>query len=662
MNRTPGVDRLLATSGALGLAFLAHVDHLPLWVSALFIAAVAWRLLAEQRGWAMPPRSLRLGGALAATAGVLANFHTLNGLEAGTALLTVMGAFKLTETRAPRDHAVLVFVGYLLCLASLLHAQSFPRLAWTMLAVWLLTAALARVHRPIEANTAVRPLRLAGRALALGLPLAALLFMFVPRLEGRFWAIPSPAARHLTGIDDQMSPGDIAELGLSDEPAFRAWFEGPSPAPQARYWRVLVLEDFDGQRWRRRSTDADLASPDVRALGAAFTYRIALEPTERPWLVGLDTVTRWPRDIATRRRAAELSTDHAGGLEPRRLTTRTSYALESMPEAEVMPAALPADLLDRNLALPADRAPKARALGRELAAATADPKNLVARVLERFRTGGYAYTLQPARLGAEPVDEFLFRTREGFCEHYASAFAVLMRAAGIPARVVVGYQGGEVNSYGGYLLVRQSSAHAWNEIWLAGHGWTRVDPTAAIAPDRIRRGLGADDRDAAGARLADWHWLAAARSLWDAAATAWADNVLNFNPARQADLLAALGLGALGLQGLAVALAVGFGLGAFALTGWLALELRPGRRDPIVQSWQEACRALAVAGLPRAPAEGPLAYTQRVCAAAPALAPEMSALGTAYVAARYLQGGATTDPAELRRRLRALRRALKRGR
>jgi len=595
---------------------------------------------------------------------VFAGYRTLNGLDAGSALLAVMASLKLLETRAPRDHAVLVFVGYLLCLATLLYGQSLLRLGYVLIAVWLLTAALARVHRPVEANTAVRPFRLAARTLALGLPLAVVMFLFVPRIEGRFWALPAAAAQHRSGIDAQMSPGDVAALGLSDDPAFRVWFGAALPPAEQRYWRVLVLEDFDGRTWRRSATGADLAVPEVVPAGTLYDYRVVLEPTGHEWLAGLDTVVRWPDDRTFRNRATTVVRIDPGLGERVPVTAAFSYALRSAVGAAVMPTALPADLARRNLRLAEGRAPRARALAAELRAASRDERDYIGRVLEHFRREPFEYTLEPPALGAEPVDEFLFSTRQGFCEHYASAFAVLMRAAGIPARVVTGYQGGEFNAYGGYLLVRQSSAHAWNEVWLAGAGWLRVDPTAAVAPDRIRRGSLARERagTAADRLLADLAWLARARALWDAARTAWATAVIGFDPARQQRLLELLGLGEHGWQGLAIALASGFALAALALAAWLAWELRPPARDALTGGWEGVCARLAAAGVPRAPAEGPLDYARRAGAALPALAPALAALGDAYVVARYLPGAGPADVArflalwrDLRERLRATR-------
>ncbi|HXQ64132.1 MAG TPA: DUF3488 and transglutaminase-like domain-containing protein [Steroidobacteraceae bacterium] len=646
MKPAAGIARLLATCGALALALVPHVTHLPAWVSAAVLGAIIWRLAAEQRGWALPPRSLGAAAAVVATLAVFLRYRTLNGLDAGSALLAIMAGLKLTETRAPRDHAVLVFIGYFLCLAALLYEQSFIRLAYSLLVAWLLTAALARVHRPVEANTPVRPFRLAARMLAFGVPLAVVLFLFVPRIEGRFWAVPAPVSRSTTGIGDQMSPGDIAELSQSDEPAFRAWFQGAVVAPELRYWRMLVLEEFDGRRWRRAISVADAGQPEVVPGGPSYTYRIALEPTEREWLPGLDTVVDWPEAIVARGRSTQLAYFDRQLRDRRPVTNRLTYSLRSYPAATVMPSALPRDLAVRDLALPPGRAPRAREFAAGLRRAAGSDRAFIARVLANFREQPFSYTLEPAPLGAEPVDDFLFRTREGFCEHYASAFAVLARAAGIPARVVVGYQGGELNGYGDYLLVRQSSAHAWNEVWLTGSGWTRVDPTAAVAPERVRRGQVTRElagEDAPGRLYADFAWLRNIRSAWDAARTAWDENIVSFDPTRQAGLLAALGLNAQGWQGLAIALAVGVTLASLVLGAWLAWELRPRKRDALEAAWAKVCARLARAGLPRAAAEGPVDYGRRIARSQPALATPVSQLVDAYVVARYLPGALAAE-------------------
>ena len=640
------VQRLGATCGALALALVPHLEHLPAWISAALAGAIVWRLAAEQRGWALPPRVVRLGAALAATLGVLASYRTLNGLDAGTALLTVMAALKLTETRAPRDQAVLVFIGYFLCLASLLYGQSFARFAWALVVAWLLTAALARAHRPPEANTPVRPFRLAGRLLLLGAPLALILFLFVPRLEGRIWSLPQSSKQRSSGLNEEMSPGDVAQLALSEEPAFRVWFSGATPPAPARYWRVLVLENFDGRSWRRAGDALEFDRTALVAGGTVTAYRVALEPTGRDWLPGLDTVVDWAPSGSFRTRGGELiAVDRALG-EVRRTSTRFSYQLRSDIRARVAPALLPREVLERDLYLPPGRAPRARAYALAERAKAADSLGYIERILGAFARDGYAYTLEPAPLGEEPVDEFLFQTREGFCEHYASAFAVLMRAAGIPTRVVIGYQGGELNGYGGYLLVRQSSAHAWNEVWLPGRGWMRVDPTAAVAPDRVRRGgLGGELGRSAGnlGLFAQLPWLENVRAAWDAARTAWYDSVVSFDRTLQLRILDALGFDAGGWQGLAIALAVGLALAAVSLAAWLAWELRPLERDPLAAGWRTVSDRLAARGLGRAAAEGPLDYGRRVSAAAPTLAAPVAELVESYVAARYLPGAGAAE-------------------
>ena len=664
MKATASLARLTATCGALTVALLPHVSRLPLWISVSFFGAVVLRLLAEQRGWALPPRAVRYPIAFAGTVGVLLTFRTLNGLEAGSALLATMAAVKLCETRAPRDHAVLLFVGYLLALATLLYGQSLQRLGYALVAVWLLTAALARVHRPVEANTAVRAFRVAARILALGAPLAVLLFLFVPRLEGRFWALPSTTGgtSSSTGVSDQMSPGDVARLGLSEDPAFRVWFSAARPPAEQRYWRMLVLEDFDGRTWRRARQASDGADPAIVPGGTRYAYRVALEPTQREWLPGLDTVVEWPGAVVHRGHAAELERYEAGAGERSVVTSRFTYTLASATASTMMAGVLPPALAHLNLRLPEGAAPRTQAFAAELRRTAGTDRAYIARVLDRFRREAYSYTLEPRTLGREPVDEFLFDTREGFCEHYASAFGVLMRAAGIPARIVVGYQGGEFNSYGDYLLVRQSSAHAWNEVWLAGSGWVRVDPTAAVSPDRIRRSEATPELYGDGrARLANFAWFNRARAMFDAARTRTAEAIINFDPRAQMHLLDRLGLGLSGWQGLAIALSVGFGIAALVLGGWLAWEARPRRREPVERAWDALCTRLARAGLARESFEGAVDYGRRIGAARPGLAAPLDTVIHAYVAARYLPGATAADVARFAALARGLAAELRRN-
>jgi transglutaminase-like putative cysteine protease len=654
---TLGMRRLVATEGALALALLAHVDHFPIWVSGTVGLALAARLLAEARGLGLPGGALRAVLAIVVTAAVLVSYRTLNGVEAGTAMLALMAALKLSETRTPRDHAVLVFIGYFLCLASLLYQQSMLRFVHALLVCWLLTIALATSQRRIEEDARPPTGTLTLRIVLLGLPFALVLFLFVPRLEGRFWALPSNDTRHQTGISEEMSPGDVSELSKSDAPAFRVWFEGDPPSREQRYFRAIVLEDFDGRTWRRGAGASDWHAPEVVPADIPIGYRITLEPTERAWLVGLDRVVEWPRELAVETQNGQLIRVNRETQSPMPVIAPFTYSLRSSLRQKPSGVALSARDLSRVLRLPREGAPRTRALAAELRAAASDERDFVARVLVHLKEQHFGYTLEPPPLGREPTDEFLFGTRAGFCEHFASAFAVLMRAGGVPARIIAGYLGGERNPYGGYLLVRQSTAHAWTEVWLAPDGWLRIDPTAVIAPQRLSGGLAEalPEESVPGRLVAEWPWLGTARAMLDAVRTGWQENVVGFSTRTQAELLKRLGLSKAGIAGFAIALGAGLLAAGLWLAALAALALRRPRADAALRLWLRFCARLARAGLPRRPSEGPLDYARRVASERPDLSAGVSEIASLYAAVRYLPGAGEAERERLQQLIAAFR-------
>ncbi|MGE0582279.1 MAG: DUF3488 and DUF4129 domain-containing transglutaminase family protein [Steroidobacteraceae bacterium] len=640
MTRIPPRLRPLAWSlAAFGGATLLHVDRLPPWITGCAVISATMRVLIALRGATLPGAWLRIGIAIALTAGVLASFRTLNGLAAGSALLVAMGSLKLLETHTRRDDFVMLGVSLFLLLAACLDRQSLTRLPWYALQLWVSCAALAVVATPDALAGLKAPMKLAGRALACALPLALLLFLFFPRLPGAFWALPNSGGA-ATGLSDEMSPGQIDELTISDAPAFRVQFEGAAPPPQERYWRGPVLQSFDGTTWRRERGRFFLESP-VQFEGPTYHYQVTLEPHGRNWWFALEAV------VAAPDRRAQLTLDRRL-VATRPVTEAVSYSATSRPRTVTHE---PLSKLGRryNLALPPGQNPRTLALARQLRAAAQDEAAFARAALDYFAREGFVYTLTPPRLEGDAVDEFLFGTRSGFCGHYASAFATLMRAGGVPARVVTGYLGGEWNPIGRYFLVRQSDAHAWVEIWRNGRGWVRVDPTGVVAPERLQRGLFDLLPGAAPfvARLArDNAWLAEIAQAWDAANTAWRQRVLQFGAASQLALLARLGFDSPRWQQLGVLL--GLALGAWL--AWMAWQsrywLRAARPDRLARAWRAIDARYARAGLARAPSEAPLGYATRIARARPDLAAEAHALAREYAGLRY---GPTPAPDAVRR-------------
>lgn len=620
--------RLAWTMGGLLAALAPHLLHLQGWVTAFVLAIAAWRLVAERRAWRLPGAFLRGVVATGVTAGVFFSYATITGLDGGTALLALMSALKLLETRAPRDHVVLIFIGWFLCLASFLYAQDIATVAWVLPTVWLLAAALLPAARSGVGGPPLAPFRTTGAMLLKAAPIALVLFLFFPRIAGSFWGAPS-TERALTGLTEEMSPGDISDLTLNDVVAFRVRFDGPLPAPALRYWRGPVLTEFDGYTWSRGSPY--LLRPPVRHLGAPFDYTVTLEPTGQSMLFALDMVENWSPGLAIQAWDYHLRTRQpVNSVLQYQARSHTRYVAGSELSAAVR---------NRNLQLPEGRNPQTLELADRMRREATDDRAYLGAVLDMFRQQEFFYTLTPPGLDRDSIDDFLLNTRQGFCGHYASAFATMMRAAGIPARVVGGYQGGEWNPVGGYLIVRQSHAHAWTEVWLPDSGWTRIDPTAAIAPERIERGiqpaLPAGELLAGGLMQDSALWFRA-RMMWDNVAANWNDWVVRFDRLRQRELLSNLGFADPDRAATAIALGVGLAIALAALFAWLAYEHRPRQPDPAAACYRRFTARLARRGIEAGVGEAPRDYAKRVRYLRPDLGTSALAITELYLRLRYL--------------------------
>ncbi len=620
-------QRLYWAMGAVAIAMLPHLLQLPPWVPLAAATAGLWRVVIEMRAWHLPPKWLRIAIAFVAMAAVAITFRTLNGLDAGTALLATMAGIKLLETRGTRDCTILIFIGYVLLFAALLFDQSLLRLPYILGTSWLLTTALLRLHqsaRPVRVRTA---LRTTGVMVLQALPVAILLFLFFPRLPGQFWALPS-RENATTGLSDEMSPGDISQLTISGEIAFRVKFAGALPPPVQRYWRGPVLHEFDGRRWRRER-GRFLVSQDIATDGPAYHYRITLEPTQREWLFALDIPTQWPEETA---RLYDLQL-----IARRPITTLSSFDLQSHTSYRT-PSTISRTMRAVDTALPGDANPRTRAFAKSLRESSGSDLAFIDAILTKFRQEAFYYTLSPPLLGDDSVDEFLFDTRRGFCEHFASAFTALARAANIPARVVTGYQGGEYNTLGEYLLIRQSDAHAWSEVWLENRGWVRVDPTAAVAPERIERNLDAaipDSDSVPGRFLRTNLFFFRARMTWDAANNFWNNRIVEYNELKQRSLMEWLGVKNADYRSLAIAFALTLVLFFVSLTLYLGWQYRPRKRDPIVAVYDQLCRKLARINVAKQMHEGPVDYLQRAALAQPRMATELREVRSLYTSLRY---------------------------
>lgn len=640
--------------GATLLAVAPHLIHLPWWTATGFLVLFFWRLGLVMSGRWLPRDSVRWFAAAACTAAVLAHYKTLLGRDPGVALLVLFLGLKLMEMRVRRDLFVVTFLCFFLLLTAFFHSQTMLTGAMTLLAVLGLLTTMLTMQYGANEQPVSRRLRTAGSLLLQALPIAALFFVLFPRVQGPLWGLPDDAHGGGTGLSETMRPGQISELSQSDDIAFRVRFDGLPPAPEHLYWRGPTFGQFDGAIWSpMRKPLAPVPLPSIQGEGSTLVrYTVTLEAHNRNWLFALEAPVRIDR---LPQGAALLMPDML--LQSReRVVERLRYSIESTTRFTFGLNETPLSLQNW-LSLPAGFNPKTLELAARWRNEEPDNTKLVDRALRMFNREAFHYTLKPPLLGRDSADDFLFRTRSGFCEHYASAFVVLMRALDIPARVVTGYQGGEQNPVDGWWVVRQADAHAWAEVWLAGKGWTRVDPTAAIAPERIERGSRVL-RPATSERPLgiDLPLLADLRFNLDALSNAWNQWVLSYDHTRQMRLLAALGLGVDDWGQMVGVLALGMALmiGAVAL-----ITLRPRQpNDPVARAYLEFCQRLAAAGVVRAPHETSHRLLERVEHELDVrLAEQARGIVTLYNALRY--GPATRDPRTDVRHLRSLVQAFK---
>lgn len=587
---------LLCLSVAAVLAL--HAPHLPLWLSGALALLIVLRWLQQRRGGHVPPL-LRLGLVALLLTAVIATYGTLFGRAPGAAFAVGLLALKLLESERPRDARAAVLFAAFMLMSALLFGQSLPMTLLVAAALLPLLATLTALQPAPGAD----PGRVLWSAPALlltaALPAALLGFVLVPRLSTPLWGAPADTAAR-TGVGDTMTPGEYTQLLVDDSPAFRVGFDGPVPPRAQRYFRGVVMEHFDGRAWSTRgSGQLGPAVEAMRPTAPVVRYTVTLEPTQRHLLFALDTPLDAPAG-ATLTRARTL-------LRTKPVDARLRYDAVSAPLRILEPVLSPA-ARRLGLQLPTGFDPRARALASQWRARFGNDKAaIVQAALRMFHDGGFRYTLAPPPLGRNSVDDFLFDTRAGFCEHYASAFTFLMRAAGIPARVVGGYQGGFHNRLGHYLLVRQSDAHAWSEVWLPAAGWTRIDPTAAVRPERISLGAGAADAGSGAWYQADW--LRGLRNRIDIVNRLWDQAVVGFNALRQRGLLTRFGVDGGDWRSLAALLAGGASV-LMAIGLALALYERP-RGDALTRGFARLQRRLERCGLPRRTGEGPRDYLSR---------------------------------------------------
>ena len=523
------------------------LGNLPLWCGLLAAMVMLWRATLAWQNRPLPSAWWRLGLLALAVGATLVTFKTLLGRDSGVTMVVVLLALKTLELRARRDAFVVFFLSFFLMLTNFFYSQSLLTAAAMLVGLLGLLTALVNAHMPVGKPPLFQAARIAGGMTLLGAPIMVVLFLLFPRMAP-LWGMPGDAMAGRSGLSGQMTVGTIATLALDGSVAMRVRFEGAPPPQSQLYFRGPVLSSFDGQRWLPMEGARWLrpGETDLTVQGPGIAYQVTLEPNQQPWLLTLDAAPAAP----TLPRGRVRMTSDLQWVTDQPLTELTRYRATSYPQFQHGPLTFTPNL-QAWLALPQGYNPRTLALAQDLRrnrpaeAGVADGQVWIDTVLTRLRTGGYSYTLEPGVFGRHTADEFWFDRKAGFCEHIASSFVILMRALGVPARVVTGYQGGERNALDGFWTVRQSDAHAWAEVWLAGQGWVRVDPTASVAPartgslERLQSPRGA----IANALLGNVSPTIALnlRAAWDAVNNSWNQWVLNYTQNTQLNLLRNIG-------------------------------------------------------------------------------------------------------------------------
>jgi len=593
-----------AVSFSFMAALFPHFFTLPLWVTGFTLFALAWRSSQAYGLVQAIPRWLLVPLVLVGGLGVFAQFWTVVGRDPGLALLTVMTAFKFLESKTHRDILILIFLCYFILATHFLFGQSIMIALYMFITVIIITTTLISINQRDDSVPLKIRVISASKLIALSIPLMLILFVLVPRIQGPLWGFTQDQRGGVTGLSDTMSPGQISDLITSNDVAFRVTFEGDIPPQDKLYWRGPVMANFNGRNWYQAKNSK--LSGQIKFLPeSSVKYTITLEPNGKNWLFGLDIPIQIPPASSMSSEYQLISNKPINDLKRYSLNSNLNYQLgvdESL------------DYLLLTEQTPESYNPKTLALGKQWSSQFKSELEIVEHALNRFRNEEYFYTLQPPLLGKNSSDEFLFQTRKGFCEHYASSFALLMRAAGIPSRIVTGYQGGEVNRVGNYLIVRQSDAHAWTEIWLEDKGWIRIDPTAAVSPDRIEKGLDQALKDAqANFKISKRNPLFSKLLYnWDNLQHNWNDLILNYDTKKQHRLMKNLGLGIRNAGDMIIALVISMVLitGTYWLIAWY--RERPAPVPEYEKIIKRLLRKLSRKGYKRIPSEHVFEFLERI--------------------------------------------------
>ncbi len=615
---------------SIGLITFPHLWHLPPAISGFFALLLLWRFLVIWKPESLPKGILLFFLAACGMAILYQQFHGFMGRDAGTSLFLVALGLKLMELRTEREFYLVNYLAFIVAASQFLYEQSILMAAYILLVSCVLLAALVFINS--HAPRTWLSMKKAGVIIAQAIPMAIIVFIFFPRVEAPKWLFFNDQHQARMGLSDSMEPGSITDLGMSDELVFRVKFSGAIPPPQQRYWRGPVFTYTNGKRWLQSSSpDYQRYQDKVTFSGTPYHYTLLMEPQDKNWVFGLDLPSGFPDTLSSNANYQLISTDE--------LNKRTEYKLTSYPDYNT--GFITKTEYQQARQLPKAPSDKIKQLVQKLNGFNSDPEGFIQQLLQYFRQEDFHYTLTPPLMEVNPIETFLFETRHGFCSHYASAFVYLMRVANIPARVVTGYQGGEFNTVGGFLEVRQADAHAWAEVWLENRGWQRFDPTAAIAPERIERGIDINRLSPGGVvsfavpsegAKAAFDWLKRTRQLWSNIDYNWQRWVINYNTANQSNFLSSFGISDFKkmVYWMMALVAV-----ITAMLSLILLYRRPQPVNPELKIYNRFLKKLKKVGFEKQLGEGARDFAERIKTKLPKNADDIEAITVTFIAQHY---------------------------
>jgi transglutaminase-like putative cysteine protease len=581
---------------AIGLIVLPHIENLPPSVTGYFYLLLCLRFAGVWRPQWLPSKLMLLLLTVIGIAILYGLHEGIFGRDAGTRLFVTALGLKLLEIKSERDLYLIIFLAFIVATSLFLYQQSIFMAAYILLVCCVLLGTLVCINS--NHSQTWQSLKTAGVIVAQAIPMTIVIFILFPRVEAPKWMYFNDKHQARTGLSDNIEPGAISNLAMSDELVFRVQFTGTIPPSAQRYWRGPVLTHTDGKRWTQNANGLRQPIDQPKFTGNAYQYTLLMEPQDKNWVFALDL----PADVA----APLRRNSHYQLVTSANPDKRTEYRITSYPTYNT--GTITKDEYQEATQLPGPASARVTQLVQHLHGFDGSPDIFIKQLLNHFKTEDFYYTLTPPLMQENPIEQFLFESHRGFCEHYATAFVYLMRVAHIPARVVTGYQGGELNQVGNFLDIKQAYAHAWAEVWLENRGWVRVDPTAAIAPERIEQNINIDQQIASGiisftpnSASAAVDWLKNARQLWGNVDYQWQRWVINYDNKNQSQFLSSLGISDLKSMIYWMAGIIGV---ITAVLCWLLLRNPSKTVDPAVLAYQRFCKKLAKNGLIKKPGEG----------------------------------------------------------